>query len=72
MVKVGSYFTFRSGMHRLNDELGRHRGREGKVQCTLCGAEYKSIVNVLWECPIHSSCRLMFLEKLQEPLGDNL
>ena len=24
---------------RLNEELGRHRGREGKVQCNLCGAE---------------------------------
>ena len=26
---------------------------------------------MLWECPAYSSCRLMFLEKLQELLGDN-
>ena len=26
-------------MHGLNEELGRHRGREGKLECTLCGAE---------------------------------
>ena len=24
-------FKFRSGTHGLNEELGRHRGREGKV-----------------------------------------
>ena len=28
-------FKFRSGTHGLNEELGRHRGREGKVECTL-------------------------------------
>ena len=27
-------FKFRSGTHGLNEELGRHRGREGKVECT--------------------------------------
>ena len=32
-------FKFRSGTHGLNEELGRHRGREGKLECTLCGAE---------------------------------
>ena len=64
-------FKFRSGTHGLNEELGRHRGREGKVECTLCGAECESVVHVLWECPAYGSCRLMFLEKLQELLGDN-
>ena len=31
---VGSklLFKFRSGMHGLNEELSRHRGREGKVE----------------------------------------
>ena len=24
--------------------LGRHRGREGKSECTLCGAECESVV----------------------------
>ena len=47
-----------------------NRGREGKVECTLCGAECKSVVHVLWECPAYSNCRLTFLEKLQELLGD--
>ena len=59
-------FKFRSGTHGLNEELGRHRGREGKVECTLCGAECESVVHVLWECPAYSNCRLMFLKKLQE------
>ena len=57
-------FKFRSETHGLNEGLGRHRGREGKVECTLCGAECESV----GECP---SCRLMFLEKLQELLEDN-
>ena len=32
-------FKFRSGTHGLNKVLGRHRNREGKVECSLCGAE---------------------------------
>ena len=50
-------FKFRSGTHGLNEELGRHRGREGKVECSICGAECESVVHVLWECPAYSSCR---------------
>ena len=53
-------FKFRSG------PMGC-RGREGKVECTLCGAEGVSVVHVLWECLAY---RLTFLEKLQELLGD--
>ena len=30
-------FKFRSVTHGLNEELGRHRGREGKMECYLCG-----------------------------------
>ena len=26
-------------MHGLNEELGRHRGREGKKECSICGEE---------------------------------
>ena len=37
-------------MHGLNEELGRHRGREGKSECTFCGGECDSVVHVLWEC----------------------
>ena len=43
-------FKFRSGTHGLNEELDTHRGREGKVECTLCGAGCESVVHVLWEC----------------------
>ena len=35
-------FKFRSGTHGLNEELRRHRGREGKS--VLCGAECSSCV----------------------------
>ena len=63
-------FKFRSETHGLNEELGRHRGREGKVECTLCGAECESVVHVLWECPAFSNCTLTFLKKFQELLGD--
>ena len=64
-------FEFRSGTHGLNEELGRHRGREGKLECTLCGAECESVVHVLWECTAYSSSRASFTEKLQEMLGDS-
>ena len=30
---------FKKYLHGLNEELGRHRGREGKVECSICGAE---------------------------------
>ena len=39
-------FKFRSGTHGLNEELGRHRGRESKSECVLCGAECVSVVHV--------------------------
>ena len=57
-------FKFRSGTHGLNEELGRHRGREGKLECTLCGAECESVVHVLWECSAYS--RASFMLKLEE------
>ena len=63
-------FQFRSGTHGLNEELGRHRGREGKLECALCGAECESVVHVLWECSAYSSSRASFLLKLEELLGD--
>ena len=39
-------FKFRSGMHGLNEELGRHRGREGKTECSLCGDECENVSHV--------------------------
>ena len=43
-------FKFRSGTHGLNEELhvGRHRDREGKSHCPLCGYECESVTHVLW------------------------
>ena len=38
---------FRSGTHGLNEELGRHSDRHGRVECSLCGAECESVVHVL-------------------------
>ena len=57
-------FKFRSGTHGLNKELGKHRGREGKSECALCGAECESVVHVLWECSAYSNIRGMFVDKL--------
>ena len=44
-------FKFRSGTHGLNEELGRHRGREGMKECLLCDNEFESVSHMLWECP---------------------
>ena len=72
MQELDSYLNFgRERTHGLNEELGRHRGREGKLECTLCGAECESVVHVLWECTAYSSSRASFTEKLQELLGDS-
>ena len=69
---VGSrlLFKFRSGTHGLNEELGRHRGREGKTECSLCGDECENVSHVLWECSAYSTSRAGFIKKLQELLED--
>ena len=38
--------------------------------CVHCGAECESVIHVLWHCSAHNSIRVVFLEKLQELLGD--
>ena len=63
-------FKFRLGKHGLNVELGRHRGREGKTECSLCGDECENVSHVLWECSAYSSTRVCFIKKLQELLED--
>ena len=40
-------FKFRSGTHGLNEELVRHKGREGKTECSLCGDECENVSHVL-------------------------
>ena len=62
-------FKFRSGTHGLNEELGRHSDRDGRVECTLCAAECESVVHVLWECSTYSTCRDNFQEALKQFLG---
>ena len=64
-------FKFRSGTHGLNEELGKHRGREGKTECSLCGDEWVNVNHVLWECSAYSSTRACFMKKLQELLEDD-
>ena len=61
-------FEFSSGTHVLNEELGRYKGREGKSECVLWGAECESIVHVLWECSAYSNIRGIFVEKVKELL----
>ena len=62
-------FKFRSGTHGLNEELGRHRGREGKKECVLCGDECESVSHTLWDCSAYTSIRVQFLVKLKASLG---
>ena len=56
-------FKFRSGTHELNEELGRHRGREGKKECVLCGDECESVSHT---CSAYTSIRAL---KLKASLG---
>ena len=63
-------FKFRSGTHGLNEELGRHRGREGRKECLLCDAECESVSHVLWNCPAYASIRSAFMLELRRELGD--
>ena len=62
-------FKFRSGTNGLNEELGRHRGRNDDRQCKLCGEECESVVHVLWECPVYDTIRSTFMGKLKNLLG---
>ena len=64
-------FKFRSGMHGLNEELGRHRGREGtcRSQCMLCDDECESVTHVLWDCSAYNMIRKSFMEELSHLLG---
>ena len=46
-------FKLRSGTHGLNEELGRHRGRDGKCMCNLCCEDCESVDHFLWNCPAY-------------------
>ena len=54
------------------EELGRHRGREGRKEWQLCNDECESVRHVFLDCPVYSTLRNDFICKLQELLGDIL
>ena len=53
----------------LNEELGRHRGKNDDRRCKLCRGECESVVHVLWECPAYDSIRNNFMVELENLLG---
>ena len=61
-------FKFRSGTHSLSEELGRHKGQNGKTECTYCGAKCESMVHVLWEyltlAVINYSCSALHMNHI--------
>ena len=59
-------YRFRSGTHGLNEEFGKHRGREGKTECSLCEDKCEKVSHVLCKCTAYSSTRASFMKKLQE------
>ena len=60
-------FQFRSGTHGLNEELGRHRGKNSRTECVLCGDECESVVHVLWEDIKKGQCpSSLFLSNVNE------
>ena len=42
-------FVFRLYTHGFNEELDSHRGRDGKMECSLCGDECDNVSYVSWE-----------------------
>ena len=48
-------------MHGLNEELGRHRGRE----CSLCGDKFENVSHVLLECSAYSRLELVSLRSFK-------
>ena len=69
-ARTDLHIKLRSGMHGHNEELGRHRGREGKYMCNLCGEDCESVGQFLWNCPVYSERRALFLEHLKNNLGN--
>ena len=47
-------FKLCSGTHGLNEELSRHRGREDKCMCNLCGEDCESVGHFLCNCLVYS------------------
>ena len=56
-------------MDLMRSWVYRHRGREGKCMCNMCGEDCESVGHFLWNCPVYSECRALFLEHLKNNLG---
>ena len=63
-------FFFVVSLYGLNEELGWHSGGKGKTECVLYGNECKSVVRVLWECPVYKDSKDAFMPKLQNLLRE--
>ena len=50
MQQVDFCFKFNLSNHNSNEELGRHRRRNGKNNFFLLGNECENVSHVLWEC----------------------
>ena len=58
-------YRFRSGIHGLNEELGRHSSRNSsKAYFFFCECECESVEHVLWECSEYSSIHKEFIKNL--------
>ena len=62
------FFKFRSGTHRLFEELGRHASGGGSQECPNCGACKESVEHVLFQCASYDSQRNAFLAYLKQVL----
>ena len=71
ICNTGSLSLDRVHKVKMKNWVGRHRGREGKTECSLCGNECENVSHVLWECSAYSSTRASFMKKLQELLEDD-
>ena len=59
-------FKFRSGTHGLNEELGRHRGREGRKECLLCDAECESVSQDCHASQREGECVADYISRLEQ------
>ena len=51
MYEIDLCLKYRRSTHCLNEELGnRHRGKEGKMKCSLCGDYFSVHVGMLIMC----------------------
>ena len=64
-------FKLRSGTHGINEELGRHRGREGKYMCNLCGEDSESVGHIFVELPCLFKAPCIIFRASKNKLGND-